>query len=193
MTRLRPAGQSGDVAYRDIPADNQFFLTSFGGGSDTQPVACGGPIADGSWWYSTSSYRWPCGTKLVVTNPANNRSVVVQVADVGPAKWVEDRAGGPVLDASPLVAQYLFGHSSEGYADHARVIVNIAPDQGVFLGPTDLIARIGTNWMPWLVTALAAAAAWTGYKAWQHGELAALGLPPPRRVYRNPSRRRSRR
>lgn len=171
------AGEAG----RTIPADNVYFLTSFGGGSDTQPMACGGPIADGSWWYCADKSRYPCGTLLLVTNPLNSRSCIVKVADYGPNICVEQAGGGPVLDASPLVSQYLFNRSGSGYEDHARVVVNIAPDQSALLGPTDLIARIGTNWLGFLTAGLAGLAAWAGYKAWSRGELRALGLPGPRR------------
>lgn len=177
----------GDIAGRDIPGDNVFFLTSFGGGSDTQPVACGGPIADGSWWYAAgATYRWPCGTKLIVTNPASNVSCIVKVVDVGPNICVEQAAGGPVLDASPLVARLLFGTSSQGWEDHARVVVNVAPDQSVFLGPTSLIAQIGSNWPQKLIVAgFVGVGLWAGYEAWKNGELAFLGLPPaPRRSRR---------
>lgn len=131
----RPAGVAMGM---DIPSDGRFYLTSFGGGSDTQNVAChGAHIADGTWYYAADSQRWPCGTKLRVTNPANGRTVIVQVADAGPALWVEQAAGGmPILDASPLVSQALFGSASSGYEDHRVVVVEVA-DPSTPLGSSD--------------------------------------------------------
>jgi len=118
-----------------MPSDNRFFLTTFGGGTDTQGVACRGfPIADGSWYYAADSQRWPCGTKLRITNPANGRTVIAQVADEGPALYVEQRAGGSVLDASPLVSEHLFDSASSGWEDHRGVYVQVA-DPSTPLGP----------------------------------------------------------
>lgn len=103
----------------DIPQDNLFYLTSFTGG---ESMACGG-FADGSWYYSTSWVRWYCGAKLAVTNPDSGECVVVEVADAGPAAWVEERAGFPILDASPLVCRDLFNSNSCGWSD--RFIVEV--------------------------------------------------------------------
>ena len=104
-------------------------------------------IADGSWYYAADNQRWPCGTKLLVTNPANGLSCIAQVADQGPAAWVEANAGGPVLDASPMVAQYLFGTTSSGWSDHRTVVVTVA-DPSSPLGPVTLQA--GMDWLPFL-------------------------------------------
>src|SRR5262245_64516638 len=62
------------------PADGLYVMTTFGGGSDTQPVACGGRQADGAWWYAADRQRFGCGTHLRVENPANGACVVLQVA-----------------------------------------------------------------------------------------------------------------
>jgi len=113
----------------DIPADNRFYLTSFSG----EGMACGG-YADGAWYYSTSWVRWYCDAKLAVTNPDTGECVVVQVADAGPAAWVEERAGMPILDASTQVCRDLFDSSSCGWSDRFEIVVVQVPD-GTPLGP----------------------------------------------------------
>jgi hypothetical protein len=85
-------------------------------------MACGGQ-ADGRWYYVTSWVRWSCGARLEVRNPDDDSCVVVEVADAGPADWVEENAGGPILDASPLVCRDLFGSNSCGWSDHFEVVV----------------------------------------------------------------------
>ncbi len=93
-----------------------YGLTVFGGAGDCQPFACGGANScDSQPWYSASSQRYGCGVHLQVQ--ANGKCVVVQTSDAGPASWVESDAGTPILDASPAVAEYLFGVSSLGWSD----------------------------------------------------------------------------
>ncbi len=148
LRRIHPSGlvvggyqcpTSGEIAGRQVPDDKRYYLTSFGGGSDTQGMACGG-TADGTWYYLADSWRFPCGTKVRITNPANGKSVVAQVADVGPNVCVEQAAGLPVLDASPLVSQALFGSSSSGWADRRLVIgevVDASTPLGLWTGGSD--------------------------------------------------------
>ncbi|MCK9462209.1 MAG: hypothetical protein M0R80_21490 [Proteobacteria bacterium] len=97
----------------NIPADDLYVLTSFTGG---ESMACGG-TATGDWYYSTSWVRWYCDAKLRITNPETGDCVVVQVADAGPASWVEDLAEMPIIDASTIVCEGLFGYSSCGWSD----------------------------------------------------------------------------
>jgi hypothetical protein len=113
----------------NIPADNLYVLTSFTGG---EGMACGG-YATGDWYYSTSWVRWYCDAKLRITNPETGDCVVVQVADAGPASWVEDSAGMPIIDASTLVCEDLFGSSSCGWSD-GLVIEAIQVDDDTPLG-----------------------------------------------------------
>jgi len=113
----------------DIPADGEFYLTSFEG----EGMACGG-YADGQWYYATSWVRWYCGAKLQITNPANGACAVVEVADAGPAAWVEDSAGKPIVDASTAVCLDLFGSSSCGWSDH-RLIEVVQVDDDTPTGP----------------------------------------------------------
>lgn len=137
---LHPAGlvvggyacpTSGAIAVSTIPQDNRYYLTTFGGGTDTQGMSCGG-TADGSWYYLADASRWPCGTKIRIS--ANGQSCIAQVADIGPNVCVEQAAGMPVIDASPVVAQYLFGTPSLGWSSRQVVTATIA-DPSLPLGP----------------------------------------------------------
>lgn len=144
----------GEIAGRARPSDDLYYLTSFGGGSDTQRVACGGRVADGLWYYLADSWRFGCGARVRITNPQNGASVVAQVIDVGPACWVEERAGGPIIDASPLVARHLFGHPMVGWSD--RKIVRAEPVAGdTPLGPVGS----GSSQLGWIVAGALAVAA----------------------------------
>ncbi len=104
---------SYDFLCCNVPENNMYYLTAFSG----ETMACGG-IADGVSYYATTWVRWYCGAKLRITNPENGECVVVEVRDAGPAAWVEESAGGPVIDASPQVCRDLFGSSSCGWSDH---------------------------------------------------------------------------
>jgi hypothetical protein len=115
------------------PSDGRYVMTTFGGGSDTQPVACGGRDADGMWYYAADRQRFGCGTHLKVENPANGACVILQVADAGPDICVEQAAGKPVLDVSPLASQHLFGTSGSGWSDGRIVHVTVTSEST--LGP----------------------------------------------------------
>jgi hypothetical protein len=150
--RLRPAGlvvggypcpTTGQIAGSDIPSDGMYYLTTFGGGSDTQGMACGG-TADGTWYYLADRDRFGCGAKVQITNLANGNSVVAQVADIGPNVCVEQAAGLPVIDASPMVSQHLFGNSSSGWEDHRSVLAQVV-DPSTPTGPTTYVGSITTS------------------------------------------------
>jgi hypothetical protein len=115
-----------------IPADGRYYLTSFGGGSDSGTMSCGTDTDHGSWWYAASRQRYGCGARLRIE--ARGRCAVVQADDYGPDVCVERAAGGPVLDASPLVARALFDAGSAGWSDH--FLVQVAEVDGATpLGP----------------------------------------------------------
>ena len=59
------------------------------------------------------------------------------VVDYGPSCFVEDDAGGPVIDASPAVCQALTGGSSCGWSDHFSVTASVVGDNRPF-GPFTL-------------------------------------------------------
>lgn len=149
------AGQAG----RSIPADNLYYLTSFGGGSDTQPVACAGmPPADGSWYYVADSSRFGCGTRILISNPSTGKSVVAVVADYGPNICVEQAGGKPVIDASPLVSRYLFGSDSSGYIDR-RLVQATVVDPSTPLGPAGGLT-LGAGIIALILAGMTGAAIW---------------------------------
>lgn len=112
---------SGHVAGTRKPGNHKYGMTTFGGGADTQPMACGG-VADGHSLYIADASRFGCGAHVKVTNPMNGRWCVAKVADVGPNICVEQAAGLPVIDASPAIAHHLFGVGGIGWSDHKHVV-----------------------------------------------------------------------
>jgi hypothetical protein len=110
----------GEIAGRTIPSDDTYYITSFGGGVDTQRMACTG-TADGRWLYIADAWRFGCRAKVRVTNPRTGRWCVAQVADVGPNICVERAAGRPIIDASPVITRELFGRNSAGWSE--RIVV----------------------------------------------------------------------
>ena len=116
----------GEIAGRTVPADHQYFLTTFGGGRDTGRMACG-RIADGRWLYMADKWRFGCGAHVRIENPRDHSYCIVEVADVGPNICVEQAAHRPIIDASPLVAEHLFGASSAGWSDHFKITVTEVP------------------------------------------------------------------
>ena len=108
-------------ASSSVPADGRYYLTTFGGPSESQPLSCGGSSNSGSWYYAASKQRYGCGAHLRIE--ANGRCVVAQAADYGPDVCVEKASGRPVLDASPLVGKVLFGEPNLGWSDRAAVTV----------------------------------------------------------------------
>lgn len=104
------------VASSKIPASHQYVLTSFGNSpSDNGEMSCGQYTDDGDWYYAASRQRYGCGSHVQVV--ANGNCVVVETDDYGPDVCVEAAAGMPILDASPLVAERLFGTDSAGWSD----------------------------------------------------------------------------
>jgi len=116
----------GEIAGRNIPADNLYYITTFGGGRDNQPMACG-TYADGRWLYIADSWRFGCRARVRVTHPQTGRWCVAEVADVGPNICVERAAGKPIIDASPVITRELFGRSSAGWSDRMVVHTTVVP------------------------------------------------------------------
>jgi hypothetical protein len=124
------SGTCDDISYGDIPADGQYYITTFGGGGDTQPMSCGG-TADGNWAYIADRARFGCGAKVRVE--ANGKACITEVADCGPNICVEQAACNcgcgdhfPIIDASPFITEYLFGVSGVGWSDHTLVTAVLA-------------------------------------------------------------------
>ncbi|MFO0624917.1 MAG: hypothetical protein U0325_04815 [Polyangiales bacterium] len=114
--------QRGEIAGRNLPPDNVYYITTFGIGPDNGPMACGG-TANGTWLYLADSWRFGCGARVKMTNPRNGRWCVAQVADVGPNICVERAAGRPIIDASPAATQEMYGRRAIGWSDRVPVHV----------------------------------------------------------------------
>lgn len=128
-----PRGLSGchGKASSSIPSNGRYVITTFGGPGDHQPMSCGG-YANGTTWYAASRQRYGCGSHVKVE--ANGKCVVLQTDDYGPDVCVENAAGMPIIDVSPLASRALFGVSGAGWSDHLVVTVTEV-DTSVPLGP----------------------------------------------------------
>src|SRR5450432_1929065 len=91
-------------AASSIPSSGAYELTSFGGPTESGIMSCGDYTKNGSWYYAASRQRYGCGAHVQVE--AKGKCVVVQTDDYGPDVCVENAAGAPILDASPLVSEY---------------------------------------------------------------------------------------
>jgi hypothetical protein len=128
------------VSVNSEKVEGQYFLTTFGGpddSGDNGKLACGGssdPNSDDPHekYYAAAKQRFGCGAHIKLE--ANGKCIVLETTDEGPAAWVEDKAGGPIIDATPLAAQELFGEGSFGWSDKKAVQLTIA-DDSTPLGP----------------------------------------------------------
>jgi hypothetical protein len=104
------------------PSDGQYYLTSFGySPSDDGIMSCGEYTKHGSWYYAASRQRFGCGSHIQIE--ANGNCVVAETDDYGPDVCVENAAGRPIIDASPMVSQHLFGTQSAGWSDRLAITV----------------------------------------------------------------------
>ena len=126
----QPGVTCGELSYSDIPADDSYYITTFGGPGDGQDMwICGyKSTSNGSWAYMAGYERFGCG-KVLVKHPSLDKYCVTEVADCGPNKCVEQAAcfcgcGGhvPILDVSPFVTNHLFGITSSGWSEKREVI-----------------------------------------------------------------------
>lgn len=120
------------VASSSIPGSGDYYLTTFGAGSDSGVMSCGENTNHGSWYYAASRQRYGCGAHIKIT--ANGKCVVAETDDYGPDVCVENAAKGPIIDASPLVAKHLFGVSSAGWSEHRKIHVTVV-SKSTPLGP----------------------------------------------------------
>ena len=138
-----PEGQGSSrskVSLNTEATEGTYFLTTFGGpddSGDNGQLACGGTSDPRSSdvhqkYYAAAKQRFGCGTHIKLEAAGN--CIVLETTDAGPAAWVEDKAGGPVIDATPLAAQALFGAASFGWSDRQAVQLSVV-DASVPLGP----------------------------------------------------------
>jgi hypothetical protein len=110
------------TAASTVPASGDYYLTSFGfSPSDDGLMSCGEKTLHGSWYYAASRQRYGCGAHIQIE--ANGRCVVAETDDYGPDVCVENAAGRPIIDASPLVSEHLFGTQSAGWSDRYAIHV----------------------------------------------------------------------
>jgi len=115
----------------DIPANHEYFLTDFCGGAGT--MSCGESCGYTSY-YTADRQRFGCGKYLQICG--YGKCLKAQVADAGPAAFVENDAGGPIIDASPQVCRYIANAGSCGWSDHFRITAELtAEDDHRPLGP----------------------------------------------------------
>jgi hypothetical protein len=115
------------------PANGSYYLTSFGfSPGDDGTMSCGENTKTGTWYYAASRQRFGCGAHIQIE--ANGKCVVAETDDYGPDVCVENAAGRPIIDASPLVSEALFGVKSAGWSDRLSISVSeVAADTP--LGP----------------------------------------------------------
>eukprot|EP01012_Entosiphon_sulcatum_P053714 TRINITY_DN7396_c0_g1_i1.p1 TRINITY_DN7396_c0_g1~~TRINITY_DN7396_c0_g1_i1.p1 ORF type:complete len:183 (-),score=21.24 TRINITY_DN7396_c0_g1_i1:56-604(-) len=118
----------------DIPANHQYYLTSFCESTDHESLACGGTCDTYRGQYFTADrQRFGCGKTLTICHPPNATAtdgtvkgdyacLRATVRDAGPGQSVEQRANHPIIDASVNVCQQLAGQSSCGWSD--RVLIS---------------------------------------------------------------------
>ena len=129
------------------PAGGAYYLTSFGfSPGDDGLMSCGELTKHGSWYYAASRQRFGCGARIQIT--ANGKCVVAETDDYGPDVCVENAAGKPIIDASPLVSEHLFGTQSAGWSDRLAIQV-VVVDGSTPLGVCDgSAADAGTDGAP---------------------------------------------
>lgn len=101
--------------YSNIPSDNKYYLTDF----CDKETACGPSCGDCNWYYAADKQRFGCGSTINCC--AGSKCVNLKVIDAGPSCSVEDNAGRPVIDASPLTCRTLSGMSGCGWSDHVSI------------------------------------------------------------------------
>ena len=95
----------------NIPANNQYYLTSF----CDKSVACGTFSGNCYEYYSADYARFGCNS--VISCCQGSKCVNLKVIDGGPSCAVEDSAGKPVVDASYSTCNFFTGSTSCGYSD----------------------------------------------------------------------------
>ena len=103
------------------PPNGMYYLTTFGGPGEGQHMSCGQYTHNGNWYYAASRQRFGCGAHIRIET--NGKCVVAETDDYGPDSCVENRAGRPIIDASPMVAKALFGVSGAGWSDRRSIKV----------------------------------------------------------------------
>ncbi|MCG3173961.1 MAG: hypothetical protein GMKNLPBB_02178 [Myxococcota bacterium] len=133
LTRVRNQGPTTD---NRLPENQEYVLTTFGGPGDEQPVACGGPIADATWYYAANKQRFACKARVRLTNDKRDKCVVVSVVDTGPNICVEEAAKKAIWDVSPLASKALYNITSAGWSQK-KIVYGAPVEANTPLGPCD--------------------------------------------------------
>lgn len=88
-----------------------YYLTSF----CDQQTACGPSCGNCMSYYAADAQRFGCGGVLSCTRNGHNANL--KVIDSGPACWVENDAGMPIIDASTSACKLFSGQTSCGWSD----------------------------------------------------------------------------
>jgi hypothetical protein len=120
----------------EIPSDNTYYLTTFCDGYPHDQTSCGN-YCDSSQYFTADCQRFGCDGNLNIC--AGGTCDTAQVIDAGPADWVENDAGMPIIDASPQICQDLFGSSSCGWSDQKTITAS--PTLRTKLGPFNVTAE----------------------------------------------------
>jgi hypothetical protein len=142
----RRCDRRGGRTSSEIPENGRYAASSFGcrfradgtlhrDPDDNCELACGHRgLCDPGWdgptcqanlkWFAADADRYGCGARIRVTNPENQRSVVLASLDRGPScKNVEQKYGISVLDMSRDAMTYLFEGETYGGSDRKPVQV----------------------------------------------------------------------
>ena len=131
------------VASSTKPASGDYYLTSFGfSAGDDGIMSCGEYTKHGSWYYAASRQRFGCGSHIQIE--ANGKCVVAETDDYGPDQCTEVASGRPIIDASPLVSEYLYGTQSAGWSDRFAIHVTEV-DASTPLGPCSSSSSSSSN------------------------------------------------
>ena len=122
-----------------VPSNGNYYLTSF----CDQSTACGTSCGNCNWAYSTSAMRFGCNAQLQCCK--GSTCTTLRVIDSGPACWVEENAGMPIIDASYSTCKLFTGSTSCGWSDRISIHctklsrTNMLPD--FQLGPCALTSE----------------------------------------------------
>lgn len=84
-------------------------------------------------WYAADAARFGCLARLKLTNPKNNKSVVVVALDYGPSCTIEKTVSKHVMDLSNPTENYLFGGPTS--ASEKALVHVVEVDASTPLGP----------------------------------------------------------
>jgi hypothetical protein len=115
----------------DIPADHEYYLTSF----CDKSVACGSFSGDCNEYYCADYKRFGCSSVVSCCQGAD--CVNLKVIDGGPGCSVEDDARKQVVDASYSACKHFTGSTSCGWSDKVKVtcakVAGVTADDAVDL------------------------------------------------------------